>query len=86
MSEPTTIREPTWIKANITYQEFMTLPPAVRLALEREHNPEPVKPRRPTYRHLTDEEVAALQAEPLSWSERLTKARALQQSPPPIEG
>ncbi len=74
---------PAWELLGISEEAFMDYPAAWRL--EQGHrfgaSPPAVHARRPVYRTLTTEEVAALEG--LPWAERRERARAMQQTPPP---
>jgi hypothetical protein len=52
-----------------------------RLSRYRQANPPVVEKRRPVSRDLTTKELASLEG--LSWVEKITKARVMQQTPPP---
>jgi hypothetical protein len=65
----------------IPIELWNTLPPSERLTRFRQTQPPPPPKAKPRARELTEAELQALEG--LSWSERLTKARELQQVPSP---
>jgi hypothetical protein len=80
--------QPLWAQLGLPSQEaFDKLDPGWRSTQAREHGQGPPlmdrSARRPTYRTLTAQELAALDAEGLSWAARREKARVLQQTPLP---
>ena len=73
-----------WTKLGMDKGTFDKLPPDDRMTLARSFLPPvPLRPRRPTTRPLSPEELTALDAEGLGWAERREKARVLQQTPLP---
>ncbi len=73
---------PVWTTLGLTKEEFRRLPaPGGAWPEGREHQPPPVHSRRPQDAPLTAEELTTLEG--LSWAERQTKGREMQQSPEP---
>jgi hypothetical protein len=70
-------------RLGMTEETFNKMPPTWRLEQGRSEQTPVTKPHvlRPTTRNLTEAELAALDAEQLSWWDRLAKARAMQQTP-----
>src|SRR4029453_16910288 len=70
-------------RLGMTEETFNKMPATWRLEQGRSEQTPGTKPNvfRPLTRNLTRAELAALDAEQLSWWDRLAKARAMQQTP-----
>ena len=74
---------PVWEKLGMDKATFDGMPMTWRLAQGWAHQTPPVS-RRPDSRVLTAEELKTIEG--LAWVERMTQARALQQTPPKPQG
>ena len=74
---------PVWEQLGMDKTTFDKMPADWRMEQARRLQPPPVHSRRPVTRPLSVEELAALDAEGLPWSERRERARQLQQTPLP---